>query len=300
MKSKSKPLATITISATLLAVLIVGAGSYWSNAAPTSPTSVQVALQTSPEKPKGQQWFSVSKGSPPVANRESRFMDADGAIVDLNGLTVSQYVNTLYDAANKGDKKAAYNIYKAESICESITPMQQNMREMSAANDPNFFTSIEASINDVQAICADLNSGTRERLNYLLIAAKGGVAPAAIAYAFEPPEGFDAFHIKDIDLADPRVIQWQQDAVRYLTQSATQGNVATLNLLSGFYANGQMAPKNLQLALTYEIASLELRNENLKNEFITKLSDQLTLIQVNAATTSANQLVNSCCNKHAF
>ena len=68
-------------------------------------------------------------------------------------------------------------------------------------------------------------------------------------------------------------------------------------MLSGFYANGQMAQQNLQLALTYTIALAKLRNDDLNSQYINELTGKLTPDQVNTATAAANQLVSSCCTK---
>ena len=215
----------------------------------------------------------------------------------LTGQTVGQYVKSLYGPANNGDKQAAYEIYRAESICALAPKIQQNMKEMSPANDPGLFTSFQSSVDEIKSVCADFNGNERERLNYLLIAVKGGVPKAAASFAFEPPEGIDNFHTDRIDLHDPRVTQWKNDAIGYLTQAAAQGDTGSMGLLSGFYANGQMTPQNLQMALTYTMALAEINNEHLDSPNITDLSGKLTPDQARAAKVAANQLVNSCCAK---
>ena len=298
MKSNFKPLATIVISAALLAVLLVWVGSYRNDGTSSSQTSPQIADQKIPKSSKGQQWLSAPKAAPPADKPERTFRNADGVRVGLSGLTVSQYVKTLYDAANKGDIKAAYNIYGAEEICERMGAMQRNLRYLSPANHPAFLASIQSSIDVAQTVCADFNGSQRERLYYLLVAVKGGLPGAATVFASEPPEGFDKYDPQSIDPADPRVIQWQKEAIGYLTQAAEQGDISAMGRLAGFYFNGQMAPQNVQLALTYELAWAKLRNENLDRPIITEAAAKLTPDQVSAATEAANQLINSCCNKH--
>jgi len=215
----------------------------------------------------------------------------------LGEQTVGQYVKGLYGAANGGDKQAAYNIYRAETICAMAPRVQQNIKEMSLANDPGVFASYQATVNDIKSVCADFNGSERERHEYLLIAVRGGVPKAATSFAFEPPEGVDNFHTERIDPNDPRVIQWKKDAIGYLTQAASQGDTGSIGMLSGFYANGQMAQQNLQLALTYTIALAKLRNDDLNSQYINELTGKLTPDQINTATAAANQLVSSCCTK---
>jgi len=280
-----KSIAIVTIG-TLLAGLILWTYSFL-NVEATTPPPATIQSATGYK----------STSSTPPSRIGSKKASCKLRCELLGELTVGQYVKGLYGAANSGDKQAAFNIYRAETICAMGPRVQQNIKEMSLANDPGVFASYQSTANDIQSICSDFNGSERERHEYLLIAVKGGVPKAATSFAFEPPEGVDNFHTERIDPNDPRVIQWKKDSIGYLTQAATQGDTGAIGMLSGFYANGQMTQQNLQLALTYTIALAKLRNEDLNSEDITELSGKLTPDQVNTATAAANQLVNSCCTK---
>ena len=289
---KSKPVFIIVISAVLIAGLVTWAYRHWDEETPTSPP---IASQSNAEKSTGHKWFSYVQSEPPkTANKLTVFSDADGHIVDLHGLTISQYVKTQYEAANTGDKKAAFNIYSAETVCAQISTLQREITSLPVESPLQAVTpSKQAVIEAAKAICTDFNISSRERLDYLLVAAKGGVAEAQIAFSLEIPDGLDM-----TDSTDPRLIQWQKDGISYLNQAAIQGNEVGLTRAASIYEDGNaLVSKDLQLALTYQIAAKEIYSQDKNDAIITRISNQLTPDQVAAATTAANHLVNSCCNK---
>ena len=293
-KMKSKPIIAIVVSAAVLAVLI-----YWAyagrNEETPAPTNAQVVDQGGTTKSIGHKWFStLPTGSPSIVNSPASFLDADGQIVDLHGLTIAQYVKTQYDAANKGSKKAAFNIYSAETVCSKITEYQREISSTST-DSPNQsrVTAMQSVVDASHSVCTDFNISSKERLDYLSIAAKGGIVQAQIAFSQELPTGLDL-----TDMTDPRVSQWQKDAVGYMTQAAQQGNTTALLSASTFYENGTVVPKDIQLALAYEIAAIQLLHPNSNSinpndATIARLSDQLTADQIASAKITASQIVSS-------
>jgi hypothetical protein len=156
---KSKPLIAILFFALIFAGSVTFAYFYWDKNATASP---QVAHQTSNEKTTWDRLTTNFQSPQQVTNASEKFTTTYGAA--LNGATVWQYVKGLYDAANKGNKEAAFNIYRAETICARIPEQQQMLREMSATTDSAFVASVRTQIKDAEAVCVDFNSSLKERL----------------------------------------------------------------------------------------------------------------------------------------
>ncbi|MET3105953.1 hypothetical protein AAKU58_000768 [Oxalobacteraceae bacterium GrIS 1.18] len=299
MRINPKALATLAICASLIAALVVWAARFWQDESPLPQAASQDSVnQSAANKSAGNDWVSQSRMAPMIGGAPKKFMDAAGSI-NLNGLTVNQYINRLYDAANKGDKKAAFNIYRAESICANITMYQQMDRVLRPTAAPGVIDVTHDAINDAQAVCADFNISPKERIYYLTAAANGGIPEAQISFFNEGPYGIERT-FSSYDSNDPYVLKWNKDAVSYLTDAATQGNADALVTLGMVYDDAKIAPQDLQLALTYELAAVDIpgMNPGSLQGYIDHLANQLTPDQVSAATAAAKELVNRCCAGH--
>lgn len=291
MKSK-KPSMIIVVALFLLAVEVVW---FYLSRQEELPAPVPATAQIEPDKPVPHYPSPMLKNaSIDTENHGPRFQDSTGYF-DLNGLTVSQYVNRYREAANKGDNMAAFNIYRVESICTRIPELQKNIDSMRYnTQEIKAKEAMQRSLNEVQSVCGNFKIDENERWHYLFMAAKGGVTAAQLAYANNPPAEINRLYQRD--LTNPRVVQWQKEAVGFLTQAGNSGDLVALTELATIYDTGRMAPQDRQLALTYRMA-LALINKSNFNPDITRLSGQLTPDQVNAAYAAATELVNSCCDK---
>ena len=289
-KNMSKHEKTIAIITVILAGLAIGAYFVWNSTGKEAPapTVMQVPGHNIVENSAGQKRHSAMPSAPTNAD--------DSFIVNLEGKTVSQYVKSLYDAANKGDANAAYNIYAAETICASL-PKTQNEIAKALANTTD--EALQQMAKKSQAVCSDFNISPRERLAYLRDAAKGGNVNAMMSYGVEPPEGIDP--TKPLDMNDPRVVQWLKDSVDYMTEAATKGNAMAMMGVATYYEQGDIVPKNIPLALTYEIAAQMQRNPNATSydnyPTINRLESQLTSDQIASAKADARTLVMSASSK---
>lgn len=286
---KTKPLATILVSVVLFAGIATCAYFYWVKETPVS-TSRQVASQKSSENSTGRKWFSNIPLSGPKAAA-----DLYGIGADLNGKTVSQYVKSLHDAANKGDTKAAYNIYLAETVCTDLPQRQRELANIPANTEETYVEALQKTVKNAQNVCADFNVSPRERIDYLNAAAKGGNVSAMMAFVREAPEGVDP--LKPIDPDNSRAVQWQRDSLNYMTLAAAKGDVVALISLSTLYEQGDSQTKNIPLALTYELAAQMQRhpNTNIPDNApqISRLTSQLTPDQIAIARADATALVKS-------
>lgn len=281
------------MTTSILSALITGTVTWfyfhWSEEKST-PTLAEVTEQSSINKSIEHKWFDATQIPPTKTENKFEFVDAYGHIVDLHGTTIGQYVKDLYHAANQGDVTAAFNIYSAETVCTSIQNQQRELQPISAS-DPNY-EYVQNAFKKGQALCTDVNASPKERLGYLVTAAKGGVAQAQIAFANELPEGINLTN-GSFDQADPRVLAWEKDVVYFMTEAAMHGNQLALIQLGIIYEQGAITTQNLPLALTYQVAAAEIRNPGSTNAIITRLSEHLTADQVAVATAAANKLVKS-------
>jgi len=204
--------------------------------------------------------------------------------LNLDGKTVVQYVKEYYDAADKGDPKAAFQIYQAELICDTL---KSNERAQS--------TKGEGWLNEVdgqkaQKLCDGFNGNRNELLKYIAQAAKGGVADAQALFINTPPDWVVSGPLIP-DTTNPHVKEWYEQAVGYLNQAAAQGNQNAMLDLARIYKNGEGVQQNLQMAATLEIAYFQIHNLPLSNPLVANITNQLTPDQVREATSAAQTYV---------
>ena len=287
---KSKPTFTIVISITLSVGLVTWAYMTWNKETPSSEPA-KMTDKSPPEKSTGRKWFSALPSS-----QSNGATDKFGLTVDLDGKTVSQYVKSLYDAANKGDAKAAYNIYAAETICTTTLPKsQQELVNIPVNTEQNYVDALRHLVKNSQDVCADYKISPRERLDFLNTAAKGGDVSAMMTFGTEPPDGID--QTKPLDMNDPRTVQWLNDSVDYMKQAAAKGNALAMMGVATYYEQGDIVQKNIPLALTYEIAAQMQRNPSATSydnyPTIARLESQLIPDQITTAKADAAALIKS-------
>jgi len=253
-----------------------------------------VSNESASSAPSGHKWFSNIETGPDVAQKKTELYvrDADGKPLDLKGLTVSQYVKSLLDAASKGDAKANFNIYRAETICTSLPKRQSEITNTPANGETAYTESLRAIVKQSKEVCGDFNISPRERIEYLHAAAKGGNVQALEMSAMEAPEGIDP--VGPVDAADPRIIQWRKDTLGYLTEAAEKGSLYAMANLSLMYEQGDVVKPDIPLALTYQIAALQKIHPNSdipdNAPSISKMTAQLTPDQIATARANAAAL----------
>ena len=286
--------------------VVIGVGVYvWevSRADKGVVSAPAVSNQTDSSKPSGHKWFDNIETPPNVGQKKSEayVRDADGKPLDLNGMTVSQYVKSLHDAASKGDLKANFNIYTAETICTSIPKWQREIVNMPANGENAYTESLRAIVKQSQEVCGDFNISPRERLEYLHAAAKGGNVKALEMSAMEAPEGIDP--TQTADLSDPRVVQWRKDTLDYLTQAATKGSLYAMANLSFMYEQGDVVKQDMSLALTYELAAQLQRHPSAdipdNAPSISRMTSQLSPDQIATARANAAAMIKPLASRNA-
>ena len=160
--------------------------------------------------------------------------------------------------------------------------------------------------DQVNQICGNISGNQiAARSDYLDMALKAKVPGAATAFLQEGPIGGDLTALASRP-TDPLIIDWKHKAIRVLIDASNEGDVDSLNQLSTIYHMGTLAEKNIELALTYEIARQDiLKSQGKLTPAQAKLGDRLSAVlamelspeQIASATNNGKRMAIDCCNK---
>jgi len=275
-----KSIVTVAISSAVLAGVITLLA--WIRTSDDASNQALNVVQTT--KPLSPRVSNVTSASQSVAVKPTSSDEWKIFGLNLEGKTVAQYVKKYYAAADKGDPKAAFKIYQAELICDTLT-----------SNERTQSTKGEGWLNEVdklkaQKLCDGFNGNRNELLKYIAQAAKGGVADAQALFINTPPDWVLNGSLIP-DTTNPHVKEWYEQAVGYLNQAATQGNQMAMLDLARIYKNGDGVQQNLQMAATFEIAYFQIHKLPLSNPLVANITNQLTPDQVREATSAAQAYV---------
>lgn len=149
-----------------------------------------------------------------------------------------------------------------------------------------------------QHLCADLTERQKSaRLDFLALAAKGGVAGASTRFFYEGPFGDRSALRSRPD--DPLVLAWKQQAVAQLTAQAEQADLSSLStLMMAYLADGEVVRKDAPLAYGYLLALRMVHDDILtpgttnpyQDSYWHWLRDELTPEQQAAAASRAHAI----------
>lgn len=149
-----------------------------------------------------------------------------------------------------------------------------------------------------QHLCADLTERQKgARLDFLALAAKGGVAGASTRFFYEGPFGDRSALRSRPD--DPLVLAWKQQAVAQLTAQAEQAELSSLStLMMAYLADGEVVRKDAPLAYGYLLALRMVHDDILtpgtvnpyQDSYWHWLRDELSPEQQAAAASRANAI----------
>ena len=255
-----------------------------------------VASQSNQNNDGNMKWFSN------IENKEENqkgdpFMDVTG-FFDLGGLNVNEYVSRFVNAANNGNATAAFNIYRAETICANIPAIQEqiNSTPIGATNNGSLEYQ-KTTLKNSLSVCKDFNVGIKERLSYLDMAAKNGSPEAQVAFLREGPYGDGQYQksSNNYDENDPYLKEWRIKAVNYVEKAANQGNKMALIYLSNMAQEGTLIDKNETLSLTYllVLSNVDENKEVPYKSLIEQAKNGLTEDQINSANLAAKQFITN-------
>ena len=149
-----------------------------------------------------------------------------------------------------------------------------------------------------QHLCADLTERQKgARLDFLALAAKGGVAGASTRFFYEGPFGDRSALRSRPD--DPLVLAWKEQAVAQLTAQAEQAELSSLStLMMAYLADGEVVRKDAPLAYGYLLALRMVHDDILtpgtvnpyQDSYWHWLRDELTPEQQALAVEKANAI----------
>lgn len=215
----------------------------------------------------------------------------EGGAIDLENLTVVQFVDKYRAAANAADTgaaNAAYRIYQAEKMCADNreTESRLGIRRGNPA-DETLSTTV---LGDEAEACVGVTLAMiYERVQFLRHAAQGGVEGAAMDFFREGQAGHG-------------VGSWAADAIQFLQTAGKQGDINALHQLSVLYQGGQLVPPDPQKALTYKAAMILVQPDHPdldSSPIIRHLSASLPPELSAAAIREGRAIAAQCCDQHA-
>lgn len=291
--------ALVALAATLYLAIVSSTGTTHPLTGSRIPATVEraaiartaVRWGASPFAVGGPASSAVDKPPGTPATQTGLLLGRNGRAVDMGGLSPQQYITQWSALARTGNPVAAYNVYQAESVCaggdDPITDFQ----------NPAERVEFLAQRESLKTLCAGLSPAQlQERLQFLVTAARAGIAAAQIDFYTEGPNG------KTIDLTenrtDPVVEQWKKDAMVYLKSAANQGEPMALGLLSLAYDAGELVPQDQKMSLAYSVAEAMLRkNIHTTEQWRRRYAGQLSEAEFHQAVELGTQMALDCCKR---
>lgn len=205
----------------------------------------------------------------------------------------ARYIDNRMQRSQAGDSQASYEIHARVASCKrALNPGDDDEYKAysSIGLAEQFSRRIELEIENCKAI-SERTDITRE--NWLSLAAAQGSIEARLMYAQDPRAA-----IGDLTevLSDPgRLIDYRQNAVGYLTESVSSGNVDSIEALATLYDRGIVAERSATKSLGYWMALQRVHPSPYSAESIKRLSGSMQIEQLTRAQQLSNEVYRSCC-----
>jgi hypothetical protein len=242
---------------------------------------------------------TVLRQSSPV-EKSTLPVDTNGKSIDLGGSNVVDFLRGIESSVLKDNPGTAYQAYRSLSVCSQANDAQRALRVHENGMDASLKQSLKSTIESARTLCAGVGeTQLKERLTYLRVAAKGGIADAQVTFFIEGPTG-EPFDFLASEKDDQRLTEWKTEALGYLEESAKKGFLPSISILVQTYSGGVVVSENSAIALKYAIAESMIRGvDPSKQSTVNLLSKKLTPDQVDSALDDAKQLVAQCCAKRS-
>ncbi len=236
-----------------------------------------------------------STGLPATAVGESPSKDG----ITLATESVGPRIDLLLKSGRPTD---AFEAYKLINKCVVWSDNARLLTSLPVGTDADVIRkSLEATIKLDVTACQGIDQRKIADRHILLdLASKYNVPGAALEFLSTGPYG-DPSAI-ELRPNDPLVSKWRLQAIEYLLLAGRGGDVNAFAALSNIYQSGGVAERNLELSLTYAVASLEamrVRGETSSGgeRLVALLSIGLNTEQVTNATVNGLALAKQCCNR---
>ena len=240
------------------------------------PAPVEAPARPLPRDPSARSVpIAVAVDRPDRHEDGSRFVltTTRGRTLDLDDLSVADFLLKVAPAARRGDAVAAYRVYQAEAMCASLDWKQRiDLSAMGVEAEASWVADLAA----MTETCAGITPAQRgERFTFLDQAIRAGNPQAMLDYRVEGPNGH--LDLEEVDPRDPLVVTWKQNVAVYLRQLAADGNEDAWLLLAQDCESGLVVERDLASAITYWTALQISRRPNvdpLSINFIDALARQ--------------------------
>ncbi|ECH9271700.1 hypothetical protein AAP84_25205, partial [Salmonella enterica subsp. enterica] len=129
--------------------------------------------------------------------------------------------------------------------------------------------------------------------NWLSLAAAQGSIEARLMYAQNPRAAIG--NLTEV-LSDPsRLIDFRRNAVEYLDESVSSGNLDSIEALANIYDRGIVAERSYTRSLGYWMALHRVHPSQYSAESISRLSSSMQAEQIIRAQEISGEIYQSCC-----
>ncbi|MGB9099919.1 MAG: hypothetical protein WCC51_04730 [Stenotrophomonas indicatrix] len=205
----------------------------------------------------------------------------------------TSYIGERVQRSKAGDSQASYEIHARVASCKrALDPGDDGEYKVysSMGLAEQFSRRIEEEIENCKAI-AERTDITGE--NWLSLAAAQGSIEARLMYAQNPRAAIG--DLTDV-LSDPsRLIDYRRNAVEYLSESVSSGNVDSIEALANIYDRGIVAERSYTKSLGYWMALQRVHPSQYSAESISRLSSSMQTEQIIRAQELSSDIYRSCC-----
>lgn len=211
---------------------------------------------------------------------------------------VEEIVASFRGKISQGDANAAFQAYRALSICSQARDAKNALSMHAATIEDALRKSLESAASRANDVCSHVSDvQLKERLSYLRLAAKAGIPDAQVAFFAEGPTG-EAIDYSKLSKDDPVFASWKNDAIEFLEDSSLKGNRSAIAMLVQIYSDGNIVESDPKKALKYAIVqSLAKGLDPSGQTAVNVFSKQLRPDQVSEVYSEARSFAEACCTQ---
>ncbi|WP_295553425.1 hypothetical protein [uncultured Stenotrophomonas sp.] len=211
---------------------------------------------------------------------------------DFNGDAVD-FIDAQLSNSKAGDGHASYQIHSRVSSCKQALDPGDDEEYRAYASiglGEGFSRRVEREIENCRGLTARKDILD---VNWLALAAAQGSIEGRLVYAQNPRAAIGT--LGDV-LSDPeKLVEYRQNAVRYLEDSASRGNVDSIEALANIHARGIIAGRSTEKSLAYWMALHRANPTEYSAESVSRLSTGMDAEQFARSQNLSDAIYRSCC-----
>lgn len=225
-------------------------------------------------------------------------IDVVGEPIYSDRRPVEEIVASFRGRISQGDAGAAFQAYRALSICSQARVARNALSAHAATIEDALRKSLESIASRANKVCSHVSDvQLKERLSYLRLAAKAGIPDAQVAFFVEGPTG-EPVDYSRFSKDDQVFASWKNDAIKFLEASSLKGNKSAMAMLVQLYSGGDVVEPDPKVALKYAIVqSLAKGLDPSSQTAVDVFSKQLRPDQVREVYSDARSFAEVCCTQ---